>query len=114
MKAEFEKTMLIVSELLSYCHQRGAVDYHFDVKQASSETTFEIKASPATLSDEKYDLLKRKLNAPRQREIEQDFWHLSGDSETTSELVLVGRMTDSANIDYDGETLHIVLKRKIE
>ena len=111
MKAEFEKNMLIASELLSYCHLRGATEFHLDVTVKNGATVFEIKAFPANITGVEMERLRRKLNAPRQREIEQDFWGLSGESEITSELTLVGMMSDEAVVKYDDNTLYITITR---
>ena len=113
MKIEFEKNMMIASELLSYCHLRGAEEYHLDVKQTDRETVFTIKASPARIPEEDMEPLRKKLGAPRQREIEQDFWELSGESESYSELTLVGMMSDDVDIEYDGQTLSITIQRLV-
>jgi hypothetical protein len=115
MKIEFEKVMHITGELLSYCHLRGASDFHFELSVAKKDATrFEIKASPTRLSGEELSLLEKNLNKPRRPEIEQEFWGLSGESETSSEISLVGMMTDEAQIKYDETNfvLNIKLKRK--
>jgi HSP20 family molecular chaperone IbpA len=111
MKNEFEKKMLIASELLSYCHLRGAHEFHINIYEKDDATTFVIKASEAYVSNNEMEVLCKKLNTPRHREIEQDFWALSGDSENTSELSLVGMMTDEAVIEYADGVLSITIKR---
>jgi HSP20 family molecular chaperone IbpA len=111
MKSEFEKNMLIASELLSYCHLMGADEFHLDVKITGGSTTFTIKASPSDISEEEMAHMLKRLNAPRQREIEQDYWHLSGDSESKSELMLLGMMSDEVKVEYEGELLTITIFR---
>ena len=111
MKVEFEKTMLISSELLSYCHLMGADEYHLDIKVVSGVTVFAIKAFPTKMSDEDLKRLRKKLGTPRQREMEQEFWGLSGESETVSELTLVGMMSDEADVEYKDGVLSITIKR---
>ena len=111
MKVEFEKNMMIASELLSYCHLQGADEFHLDVKVKDGATSFAIKAFPVHLSDEELEETRKKLNAPRQREMEQDFWGLSGESESTSELVLVGMMSDETGVECKENTLSITLTR---
>jgi len=111
MKPEFEKNMLIAGELLSYCHIRGASEYSLDIKAEGGGVTFTMKASPVAVTPEQLERLRRRLNAPRQREIEQGFWALSGESENTSELMLVGMMCDGAKVEYDGSAIVITLVR---
>jgi hypothetical protein len=112
MKSEFEKVMLISSELLSYCHLRGASRFHLDVELSDEDTVFEIHASPAELDDDEMELLKKDIGAPRSREIEQDFWGLSGESESSSELMLVGMMTDETSVEYHDGELKITIRRQ--
>ena len=112
MKIEFEKNMQIASELLSYCHLKGASEYHIDMSVAGGETFFVITASPADVSCEEMEQLHRKLDVPRQREMEQDFWELGGLSETASELLLIGMMVDDADVSLFDRVLTIKLKRK--
>jgi HSP20 family molecular chaperone IbpA len=111
MKSDFNKIMKISSELLSYCHMRGAHDFHLDISEKDGVTELAIDSFPADLTDEDLALLEKKLHAPRSREIEHDYWSLSGKSDKTSELVLVGMMTDEAAIEYKDGVLSIKLKR---
>jgi hypothetical protein len=112
MKIEFEKTQHIASELLSYCHLKGASEFHLDVSVVEHQATeFVITASPAHLSVDELALLKKRLAIPRQPEMEQDFWGLSGESESHSEICLVGMMVDEAQVEYNSPILKIILKR---
>ena len=113
MKNEFKKIMKMSSELLSYCHLRGASEFHLDISQIEGAAVIDIKAFPANVTDEEMALLQKKINAPRTREIEHEFWSLSGKSANTSELMLVGMMTDEASVEYKDQTLSIELKRLV-
>jgi hypothetical protein len=103
--------MRISDELLSYCHIRGAHEFHLDITEKNGMTVLSASAFPANVSDEELALLRKKLNAPRTREIEHDYWNLGGESDNTSELVLVGMMTDEATIQYKDRVLSIGLAR---
>ena len=70
-----------------------------------------IQAYPVTISDEEYAGLAKRLNAPRQRDVEHEYWELIGESEDFSELTLVGMSCDEARIEYDGATLTFTLLR---
>ena len=102
MKNEFEKAMHITSELLSYCHMRGGSDFHLDISVAQNNASqFNIKATPVRISDGELAQLKKRLDVARQPGVEQEFWGLSGESETSSEIGLVGMMVDKAIVEYD-------------
>ena len=111
MKLEFEKKMHIAGDLLSYCHMKGADEFHIDMSSANGVTVFKIKASPADISAEETEQLIEMLNMPRDKELENDYWTLAGESENFTELALVGAMTDSADMEYSDKVLTITLKR---
>ena len=111
MKSDFNKIMKISSELLSYCHLRGAHDFYLEITEKEGATVLAISSFPASLTDEEFSLLEKKLNAPRAREIEHDFWGLSGTSDKTSEIALIGMMTDEVTIKYKDQVLEIGLTR---
>jgi hypothetical protein len=115
MKTDFEKTMHITSELLSYCHIKGACDFCLDIAVLEDDfTQYKIKASPARLSEKDLSLLKKQLDTPRRPEMEHEHWGLSGESENFSELSLLGMMTDNAVVEYDEANffISITLSRK--
>lgn len=103
--------MLISGELLSYCHLMGATDFHLDVKIQNNETVFAIKASPAEMTEEEMAVLKKDVGAPRRREMEQDYWGLSGESQSSTEMVLVGMMSDDTSVELKDGELSITIQR---
>ena len=111
MKVEFEKKMHIASDLLSYCHSKGAVEFHIDMTDKDGSCIFKIIASPVNLSDDSLEKLRTRLDAPRSEDIEQDYWGLMGESESFSELMLVGMMSDEADVKYENNILEIMIKR---
>jgi len=111
MKNSFEKSMKIASELLSYCHNHGAEVFHLDVILEKDSARYVIKASPTTLSEEDLSHLNKLLNAPRQREVEQDYWELMGESESCCELTLIGMLSDEAVVKYEDGLIEITLYR---
>ena len=110
-KSKFEKTMKIASELLSYCHHFGATEYHLDVLDKDDCAIIVIKASPDDIPDAELDRLRTALSAPRQRDVEQGYWELIGESEDFFELTLLGMLCDDAVVGYEDNVLTITLKR---
>jgi len=111
MKTRFEKTLRITSDLMLYCHHHGATALNADILEGDGIITYVINATPVEISGEQLDGLIKRLNAPRQREVEQDYWELMGESEDFSELTLVGMMCDKADIYYKGKTLSFTIQR---
>lgn len=56
--------------------------------------------------------LQRFLSYPRELEMEEYYWELAGETDSSEELGLVGTMIDEANIGYDEEKIQLELIRK--
>jgi len=113
MKNKFELALKITSDLMTYCHNHGATDYRTKMNENEDEITFTVEASPVKISDAQFEDVSKKLHAPRQRDVENDFWELIGESEDFCELMLVGMSCDRAQVEYDGERLAFTLVRQI-
>jgi len=111
MKIKFQKTMNIASELLAYCHHHGAKEFHLDIMEGNNSVKMVMRACPEDLSPDELDYLKTALSTPRQREVEQGFWELIGESEDYSELQLLGMLCDDADVDYTDRILTVSLSR---
>ena len=111
MELEFEKRMRVISDILSFCNLKGANEFHVDLTNGNREATFDFKASPVTISDKDVGILKKELDAPRSKEMEENYWELMGGTDNFSQLTLVGMMCDEANIACEDNVLNIVLKR---
>ena len=112
MKIKFQKIMNIASELLAYCQNHGATEFHLNIKEVPGAVTLSIKAVSETITKDELEFLEAALSTPRQREVEQAFWELIGETDNNPELQLVGMLCDEAIINYDDlGTLTIELKR---
>jgi hypothetical protein len=89
----------------------GATEYHIDIMMKDAAAEFTVKAYPADLSEEEMEQLQKKLNAPRHKEIEQDYWALMGESEDFSEMTLVGMMSDKASAKCSDQILTLRIER---
>ena len=112
MRTEFEKYMKIASELLSYCHLHGATKFYLDLKESDEDVVFNITALPVHIDGKEMEILLKRLDAPRRREMEQNYWKLGGRSEITSELLLIGMMVDEVSVVQNDGSLTIKLMRQ--
>lgn len=112
MKFKLEKTLRIVSELITYFHKIGTDDVHLDIKRLDDESQFTISGKIENLSSNELEYLDTVLNTQRQHEIEQYYWHLGGESELDCELTLIGMMIDTADINYEDNILTLKIFRK--
>lgn len=111
MKYMFEKQMRIMTDIMTYCHMLGAKAYNIEMKTVDDVFNLDISCDAENVTSLVLDELDTELNRPRQMEIEQNYWGLSGDVDTDCELTLIGMMVDRAVITYDGTTLHIHAER---
>ena len=106
-----EIALKISSDLMTYCHHHGATDYETKISEGDESIIYVITAYPVNVSEEQLEDLKKRLSAPRQRDVEHEFWELIGESEDYSELMLVGMSCDEARIDYSNCSLTFTLLR---
>ena len=112
MELELEKSMRIISDLVSYCGCEGATEVSMHLKRIDDHSTsMSVSAPVRDLHPDKLDIIRQTLSAPRQHEIEQDFWELSGETEFGAELSLVAAMIDDASVEYANGQLHIYARR---
>jgi len=111
MKNNLEIVLKITSDLMTYCHHHGATDYNTKISECEHSITYVIEATPVELSEEQFEDLVKRLKAPRQRDVEHEYWELIGESEDYSELMLVGMSCDEAEITYKDRILSFTLLR---
>lgn len=111
MKNKFEKNLRIINELMNYIYKLGAKNININFNEEDTSTNFVIWGNITSLSEEKLDELKLKLNTERIHEVEEYYWHLGGDSEVGEELSLIGMMIDKVDIKLENGLLYIKISR---
>jgi len=111
MKTNFEKTMKITNDLMLYCHNHGATEFNTNIIEGNGTITYVIHSLPVDITPEQLEGVMKRLNAPRQRDIEQDYWELMGESEDFTELTLVGMLCDEAHVSYKNQIITFTLVR---
>jgi len=111
MKFNFEKKIRILDDLLYYCHGLGATDYSVHVRVDPGATHFEVICPVAVIGKDEIARITETLNRPRQRELEQNYWGLTGEYELEGDLAMAGIMIDEAEVTYENGTLCIVARR---
>ena len=114
MKHEVKKITKIIDEILTFCV------YNMDPRR--SEMVLEKTDNAFTVVHTFYDVsisaeelaeIRRQLGTKRNHELEDYYWQLTGEIENSSELDLVGMMSDEAVVEYENEKLIISLIRKL-
>ena len=114
MYLHMEKCMHIVSDLVGFCHFKGAEDINISIShnKENRASSITISCPIPNLPPETVTRLCEDLNVHRQHEVEQDYWQLNGASEMSGELTLTGMMIDRAEIRYDSGVLFILIARE--
>lgn len=112
MRHEVKKISKMVDELTTFFleHQAKSLDIKIDNLVDREVITVEAVA----LDDMALCIkrLQRFLSYPRELEMEEYYWELAGETDSSEELGLVGTMIDEANIGYDEEKIQLELIRK--
>lgn len=112
MSLQLDKLMRIVSDLVAFCHAEGGEEFQIFIKHEHDVSSLTISSPIQSFPSSLLEELREELNLPRQHEIEQNYWELSGDSEVSDGLTLVGMMVDDAKVGYRDGILYIHLSRK--
>ncbi len=114
MKLRYEKNIRLMNDLLGYCHMVGAHEFDTRLVMEASHSLIEVRCKVQNLPQARLDELNQYMNMPRQHEVEQYYWNISGEEEIDNELSLAGMMTDEADIRYSGGELCIRCIRRNE
>lgn len=107
MKLRYEKSVRIINDIMGYCHLIGGRRFHVDFDMQDKTTLITIKSDISGVTEKQLKELDTLLNIPRQREVEQYYWSVSGEEQIDNELGLAGMMIDKAVIGYDDGQLTI-------
>ncbi|MDK2799984.1 MAG: hypothetical protein PWP27_1717 [Clostridiales bacterium] len=111
MKHNRKRVSKIADELITYLFSIGATDINVNIQERKEDFKILITSNYKYNQKKKIDRLIKALKSPKQEEIEEYYWELTGDSDVGTELPLVGMMIDKAEIDLADNTLDIVLYR---
>ncbi|MFA5523891.1 MAG: hypothetical protein WDA24_06005 [Tissierellales bacterium] len=111
MNFEIKKVSKILSEMVTYALMGDAKIIDVSIENNGDMFRILINARNINRTLESINGLREQLNSPRQRAAEEYYWELAGDSDTGTELSLVGMMTDKAIVEYKDNNLYIELHR---
>jgi len=111
MDHEIKKISKIIDELITFFLLHGTDKMNVSIESTEECYKIHIDCNNINCSDKKVQLLNNYLNSPRQPEVEEYYWELTGESDIAPELSLVGAMIDKAEIDFKGTSISITLYR---
>ena len=114
-KSVDHRLIKIIDEILVFLYSLNPtkVDMQLNRNEDCSELLFDAQVN-IKMQPERVKRIDRLLSCSRRRELEENYWELTGNDTTpSSELALVGMMTDDYEFVYSEEemTVHIKLIR---
>lgn len=102
----------IIDEMLVFLYSYTSRNIKMEIQKEKeySEITFNAKLGEE-IDAKKLRKIEKYLSAPRQHEMEEYYWGLTGNDTTPScELALVGMMIDEHDMIYNEEELTLFLR----
>ncbi|GAB6101929.1 hypothetical protein JCM16138_11520 [Thermococcus atlanticus] len=112
MDEEPKKVAKIVDELVTFCLYHGARRMSIHITDDGEGFMIHLHVEGIDRDDPLARELLKLLSLPKHAEISEYYWTLMGEVEEDSELSLVGMMTDRAEIEFEGNSLRLLLYRK--
>lgn len=111
MRHEVKKISKMVDELTTFFLEHEAKSLNIKIDNLIDREVIIVEA--VALDDIKLCVkrLNRFLSYPREFEMEEYYWELAGETDSSEELGLVGTMIDEANIGYEDDKILLELIR---
>lgn len=111
MRHEVKKISKMVDELTTFFLEHEAKRLNIKIDNLEDKEVITVEAVALDNLDLCVENLQCFLSYPRECEMEEYYWGLAGETETSEELALVGTMTDEANIGYEDDKILLELIR---
>ena len=115
MTHEEKKVAKIVEELTMYFFSIGADTISSGIKKNGNKVTITMESNYLIEYKESLHNLNDYLNEPKNTGIEDIYWELagSGDPGETSQLLLLGMMLDSADVQIGDNVIKLNLYKEL-
>lgn len=107
-----QKMMRVLNELLHYYFDLHMEDISIEILQGKTESSLILSGYPSVVDRDELKELSKKLNRPRQEELEDYYWNLVGSVDSSEQMDLVSMLIDSANVELDKGKLTIQVYRR--
>ncbi len=116
MMQEMRKASKIVEELTLYFLALGADHVESSIDKQGRKGTIRFRANYDPEYRNKVEKLEELLNQSKNHGMEDLYWELagSGNPGDSSQILLVGMMIDSAQIEMEGSQVSMVLQKELE
>ena len=106
----------IIEELTMYFFAVGANKINSGIEINGNQAVIHITANYLRENADRVEKLREYLNEPKNNGLENFFWELAGcgDPGESSQLILLGMMIDSFEMEMDEEKVSLVLYKELE
>lgn len=108
---EVKKISKIIDELITFFFLKKTNKMNIEIEDLKDHYEITIVNDCCDFTPEKIEIMKSLFNVQRQREVEEYYWRLAGETDYESELSLVGIMIDDAKIEFNGDKMIVKLIR---
>ncbi len=113
MKHEIKKICKIVDEMTTLLLRDDTDIVEFKINRLEDRTIISITDYNTKYTKKEVDDLIECFNVQRQKEVEEYYWQLVGESDNDSELTIIGVMVDSATIELRDNNMYMELTRML-
>lgn len=115
MTHEEKKTAKIVEELTMFFFALGASQIHSQIEKKDTKAVITFEADYDPVYTDKLEHLDQFLNGQKNHGMEDIYWELagSGDPGESSQLLLIGMMTERAEISIKEEKVRLKLYKAL-
>ncbi len=114
MRHEIKKITKIVDEVITFCMCAfGATNTEVSIERAPGEYRVRFLFQGVSINTAELSDLEKTMAVGRNPELEDYYWQLAGETESSNELELIAMMSDSATVEYHDGILNIALTRKL-
>ena len=100
----------ITSQITEYYIENGAKNFHIKIDRIDSEYII-YTFGYTELSPKKVEEIKKAMSIHNDMEY-GEYWELIGEGEDTDELILIARVCDSVDMNYENKIFELTLKKK--
>ena len=114
MMHEEKKATKIIEELTMYFLSVGATQIQSGLSKEENRAVITFDSDYHPDYEENLDSLEKYLSEPKNEEMEDIYWELagSGDPGESSQLLLIGLMTDEVVIEREKGKIHLTLTKE--
>lgn len=110
MKGEKDKILKIMNELVCFFFSLNIHNPRIAIDMLDSHSEVSVEGAYEKPDYKKLNRFSELVSISRQDDYDEYYWNLAGNSKYP-ELILLGTLVDSANVEYENNLLKITLIR---